>query len=186
MRESAGRQRMSQSRQAISVRYPATQVSGFGGFLRLFTMVCLPVLVLDQLTKYYIRSHLALYQSIPVIPGWFDITFTLNPGAAFSMFVNAPAWFRSAFLFALSGIAIAVLTILLIRDSELTLTNFALALILAGAAGNLIDRIRFGRVVDFIDWHYYGHHYPIFNMADSAISIGVVLIIASSIFAPRS
>ena len=151
------------------------------GFWRLLLGITLPVLVLDQLSKLYIASHLVLHEDIVLIPNWLDITYTLNPGAAFSLFAGMPAWFRSSFLLGLAAGAIVVLTILLIKDSRFSLTSASLALILAGAIGNLIDRIWRGPVVDFILMHYYSHNYPVFNVADSAITIGVALILISSL-----
>jgi len=149
-------------------------------------LIALPLVVIDQVTKIYVSNHMALYESIPVIPNWFDITYTQNPGAAFSMFVNLPPIVRLLMLCALSSLAIIVLLVLLARSDEITLTSFAMALILGGAAGNLIDRaLRNGHVIDFIRVHYYDANYPIFNVADSAISIGVALIIVSSLFGKK-
>ncbi|MGO9605829.1 MAG: signal peptidase II [Candidatus Binataceae bacterium] len=147
----------------------------------LLGLVAIPVLVLDQATKFYVSSHLDLFESIPVIPHWFDITYTRNPGAAFSMFTNLPGWFRGAFLVTLSLAAIVTLLILIARSDGVSVTTFSFALILAGAAGNLIDRGLRGQVVDFIRVHYYDLNYPIFNIADSAITIGVALIILTSL-----
>jgi signal peptidase II len=102
------------------------------------------------------------------------------------MFVNLPPVARLLMLCALSAIAIVVLMVLLWQAEKITLTSFALTLILAGAAGNLIDRaLRGGRVIDFIRVHYYDASYPIFNVADSAISVGVALIILSSVFSKK-
>jgi signal peptidase II len=129
---------------------------------------------------------MALYESIAVVPNWFDITYTQNPGAAFSMFVNLPPTVRLLMLCALSAIACVVLLVLLAKTDQITFSSFALSLILAGALGNLIDRaLRGGRVIDFIRVHYYDASYPIFNVADSAISVGVALIILSSLFGKK-
>ncbi|MGO9453054.1 MAG: signal peptidase II [Candidatus Binataceae bacterium] len=147
----------------------------------LLGLVAIPVLILDQATKFYVSSHLDLFESIPVIPHWFDITYTRNPGAAFSMFTNLPGWFRGAFLVTLSLAAIVTLLILIARSDGVSVTTFSFALILAGAAGNLIDRGLRGQVVDFIRVHYYDLNYPIFNIADSAITIGVALIVLTSL-----
>jgi len=160
---------------------PASAGPGVTRFLRLLLGITLPVLVIDQLSKFYISSHLALHQDIVLIPNWLDITYTLNPGAAFSMFAAMPAWFRSSFLLVLAARAIMVLLVLLVRDPHLSLTSVALALILAGAIGNLIDRLWRGPVVDFILMHYYDHNWPVYNVADSAISVGVVLILIASV-----
>ncbi|HLI78469.1 MAG TPA: signal peptidase II [Candidatus Binataceae bacterium] len=149
-------------------------------------LIALPLVIIDQLSKMYVSNHMVLYESIPVIPNWFDITYTRNPGAAFSMFVNLPPAVRSLMLCALSIIACVVLVVLLARTEEITLTSFALALILAGAAGNLIDRgLRDGRVIDFIRVHYYDASYPIFNVADSAISVGVALVILANFLSKK-
>jgi signal peptidase II len=147
----------------------------------LIGLVALPVLLLDQATKLYVSSHMELLESIPIIPHWLDLTYTRNSGAAFSMFANLPGWFRGAFLMTLSIVAIIVLLILIARSDGLSVTTFSLALIMAGAAGNLIDRLLRGQVVDFIRVHYYDWNYPIFNVADSAITIGVALLLLMSL-----
>jgi signal peptidase II len=160
---------------------PARKRSGFTGFIWLFFGITLPVIVIDQLSKLYIASHLALHQDIVLIPNFLDITYTLNPGAAFSLFAGMPGWFRSSFLLVLAIVAIVVIVALLLRSPRLNLTSVALALILAGAAGNVIDRLLRGPVVDFILMHYYAYAWPVFNVADSAITIGVILILIASL-----
>jgi signal peptidase II len=97
------------------------------------------------------------------------------------MFATMPAIFRTVFLFALSATAIVVLLVLLAQAGEISLTSFAFALVLAGAAGNLIDRAARGRVIDFIRVHYYAANFPVFNVADSAITVGVALIILATL-----
>jgi signal peptidase II len=148
-------------------------------------LVSVPLVIIDQASKLYVSSHMTLYQSIPVIPHWFAITYTENAGAAFSIFATLPPTARVALLTTLSAAAIVVLLVLLARSPKITLGSFALALILGGAAGNLIDRAARGRVIDFIRLHYYGLSYPVFNVADSAITIGVTLVLLSS-FARRN
>lgn len=143
-------------------------------------LVSIPVLALDQLSKLYVRTHLTPYQSVPIIPHWFSITYTLNPGAAFSLFASLPEAVRETLLTVLSAAAIVVLLLLLARGARPTILSAAFALILGGAAGNLVDRLARGRVIDFIHLHYYGYSYPVFNIADSAITIGVALIILRS------
>lgn len=160
---------------------PAGAGSRVRGFLRLLLGITLPVLVIDQLSKAYIARNFFLHQDIVLIPNFLDITYTLNPGAAFSLFAGMPAWFRSSFLLLLAAGAIIVLLVLLVKDPGLNLTSAALALILAGAIGNLIDRLWRGPVLDFILMHYYSHEWPVFNVADSAISVGVVLILIASL-----
>jgi len=152
-------------------------------FLLLLSAITIPIIVLDQATKLFVQAHMALYQSIALIPNYLDITYTLNPGAAFSMLADAPAWVRLAFLLSMSTVMSIVLIVLLARSERLSIYSFAFALILGGAVGNLIDRaLRGGRVIDFMRAHYYDLNYPIFNVADSAISIGVTLIILASFF----
>jgi signal peptidase II len=151
-------------------------------FLFLFGAITLPVIVLDQATKLFVQAHMALYESIAIVPNYFDITYTLNPGAAFSMLADAPAWVRKAFLLSMAAAAIIVLAVLIVRAERVSINSIAFALILGGAAGNLIDRAIRGRVIDFMRAHYYDLNYPVFNVADSAITIGVVLIILATFF----
>jgi signal peptidase II len=174
--------------------FPESPMSEVGGkpprswrpFGILVGLIALPLVAIDQLSKIYVASHMTLFESIAIVPNWFDITYTQNPGAAFSMFVNLPPIVRLLMLCALSSVAIVVLLVLLAQTEEITLTSFAMALILGGAAGNLIDRaLRNGHVIDFIRVHYYDLSYPIFNVADSAITVGVALIIVSSLFGKK-
>jgi signal peptidase II len=151
-------------------------------FLFLFGAITVPVIVLDQATKLFVQAHMALYESIAIVPNYFDITYTLNPGAAFSMLADAPAWVRKAFLLSMAAAAIIVLAVLIVRAERVSINSIAFALILGGAAGNLIDRAIRGRVIDFMRAHYYDLNYPVFNVADSAITIGVVLIILATFF----
>lgn len=164
---------------ASEVRAPA---AARRPFLFLFGVITLPVLILDQLSKSLVRSHMALYQDIALIPNYLDLTYTRNVGAAFSLFTSLPPWFRAAFLLSLATIAIVVLFVLLIRSKNVTMNSVGFALILAGASGNLADRIVRGEVIDFVRAHYFGLNWPVFNVADSAISIGVVLVIIAAFF----
>lgn len=152
---------------------------------RLWTMllfVALPVFVLDQASKLYIVRHLALYQEIALIPHWAAITHTENPGAAFSLFATVAPAVRNLLLGGLAAGAIVVLGVLLARGERPALISVAFALILGGAGGNLADRALRGRVVDFIYVHYYAWSYPVFNLADCAITVGVALILLHSAF----
>ena len=151
-------------------------------FWILFGAITIPIIVLDQATKLFVQAHMALYESIALIPNYLDITYTLNPGAAFSFLADAPAWAREAFLLSMACAAITVLAVLIVRAERVSINSVALALILGGATGNLIDRAVRGRVIDFVRAHYYDLNYPIFNVADSAITIGVTLIVAAVIF----
>ncbi len=144
----------------------------------IFTITLVVILLLDQLTKIVINSSFALYESLSVIPGLFNITYIRNPGAAFGFLADADPVFRSIFFTAVSVVAIVfiVLVIRKIKAGEL-LSTFGLSLIFGGALGNLIDRIRFGEVIDFLDFYLGSYHWPAFNVADSAISIGAALLI---------
>ena len=151
-------------------------------FLVLIGAITIPVVVLDQATKIFVKSHMELYESIAVIRNFLDITYTQNPGAAFSMLADSPPWVRTAFLLTMASAAIIVLLVIIVRAESVSLTSVSCALILGGAMGNLIDRAIRGRVIDFMRAHYYDLNYPIFNVADSAISIGVGLIILTALF----
>jgi signal peptidase II len=151
-------------------------------FLFLIGAITIPVIILDQVTKLFVQAHMALYESIAIIPNYLDITYTQNPGAAFSMLADAPPWVRKAFLLTMACAAIVVLLFIIVRTESVSLTSVSCALILGGAMGNLIDRAIRGRVIDFLRAHYYDLNYPIFNVADSAITIGVVLILLVTIF----
>jgi signal peptidase II len=151
-------------------------------FWFLLGAITIPIVVLDQATKLFVQAHMWLYESIPVIPNYLDITYTLNPGAAFSMLADSPPWVRKAFLLTMAIAAISVLTVLVVRADRISINSIAFALILAGATGNLLDRALRGRVVDFVRVHYFDLNYPVFNVADSAITIGVTLIIVAALF----
>ncbi len=133
------------------------------------------VLVLDQLTKIYIDRTMELHSSITVIEGFFNITYLRNKGAAFGILANS-AW-RLPFFLLVSTIAVAVILVVIkrLRDDQV-LNAASLSLIFSGALGNLIDRVRLGEVIDFLDVHWKGHHWPAFNIADSAICVGVFLL----------
>lgn len=133
------------------------------------------VLVIDQLTKVYIDRSMQLYQSIPVVDGLFSITYLRNKGAAFSFLANA-SW-RLPFFILVSCIAVVAIMVAFgkLRDDQ-RLAAVSLTLILSGAVGNLIDRIRLGEVIDFLDVYWRSHHWPAFNVADSAICVGVALL----------
>jgi signal peptidase II len=142
----------------------------------LLIVVASLVLLLDQLTKLYIISNFTLHESVTVFENFFHITYVRNPGAAFSILAGANASFRVPFFLALSFIA-AVGIILFYRKAEERLVQVSLSLILGGAVGNMIDRARLGEVIDFIDVHWYNYHWPAFNVADSAITVGVGLLL---------
>lgn len=139
------------------------------------------VVVLDQTTKYLVVKRFHLYESITLIPGFFNLTYVRNKGAAFGILSgNHGAW-RSVFFVAVALVALAAI-MMLIRQTKDRLPIIAFSLIGGGAVGNLIDRIRIGDVTDFIDWYYQSYHWPTFNIADSAITVGVALLAVEMLF----
>jgi signal peptidase II len=150
-------------------------------FWMLLALVTMPVLALDQLSKLYISSHFRLYETVPLVPNWLDVTYTLNPGAAFSLFATMPPGFRSVFFIVLSIVAIIVLAVLLTRPGTSLASSISFALILGGTIGNLIDRLARSVVIDFIYFHHNSFSYPVFNVADSAITTGVAIILLFSV-----
>lgn len=134
------------------------------------------VLVLDQVTKYLVMRYIPRHAMVPVIPGFFDLTNVRNPGAAFGLLSGDHGWWRMVFFIVMTAFALGVVAVVLRRSHE-RLIVAALSLVAGGAVGNLVDRIRFGEVVDFIDWYYRTFRWPTFNIADSAISVGVGLMI---------
>ncbi|HAS53732.1 MAG: signal peptidase II [Nitrospirae bacterium GWC2_57_13] len=142
------------------------------------------VVILDQVTKYLIVAHVRMYEIITVIPGFFNVTHVRNRGAAFGMLSNMPELFRSLFFIAITLIAVVVIAVLVKKTHE-RLQVVAFSLIAGGAVGNVIDRLRFGEVVDFIDWYVRSYHWHTFNVADSAITIGVALLIIDMLRKPR-
>ncbi|HUA35732.1 MAG TPA: signal peptidase II [Candidatus Binataceae bacterium] len=152
-------------------------------FWFLLGFVTIPLIVLDQVSKIYVSGHMLLYDNITLIPNYLDITFTKNPGAAFSMFATMTPSLRIGLLISLISVAVVVLLVMLAQCDRINVTSFAYSLILAGAAGNLIDRaLRGFEVIDFIRAHYYDYNWPVFNVADSAITIGVALIVIATLF----
>ncbi len=139
------------------------------------------VLVLDQITKHFVQKYIRMHDLIVVIPGFFNLTHVRNKGAAFSILSNLPDLWRGAFFISVTVIAVAVIAVL-IRKNEDRLLVVAFSLIIAGAIGNLIDRIRYGEVIDFIQWYIKSWYWPSFNVADSAISTGVALLAIDMLF----
>jgi signal peptidase II len=142
-------------------------------------------LILDQSSKQIIDTSMQLYQSIPVMP-YFNLTYVHNTGAAFSFLSEAGGWQRWFF----AGLALTVSVVITVWLARLknheTLLAVALSLVLGGAVGNLIDRLLYGYVIDFLDVYYQDWHWPAFNIADSAITLGVALMLAESFGLGRS
>jgi len=145
----------------------------------LWLLLSVAVLLLDQLSKFWASAALNYADPVAVLP-FFNLTLLHNPGAAFSFLADAGGWQR--WLFALLAITIvAALTIWLMRlRADERWTAFALTMIIGGAVGNLVDRLLHGYVVDFLDFHVGGYHWPAFNIADAAITVGVVILLITS------
>jgi signal peptidase II len=154
------------------VRSEARIVSRF----RWLWIVSLPILIFDQITKIYIDTRFALYESVVLIENFLAITYVRNKGAAFGILSDSAI--RIPFFIGVSVAAIvAILWYLARLREDQERLRFSLALILGGAVGNLVDRIRLGEVIDFVDVHWYQYHWPAFNVADAAITIGVALLL---------
>jgi signal peptidase II len=134
------------------------------------------IVIVDQLTKAIVDRAMSLHDSIPLIPGFFSLTYIRNTGAAFGIFSGAHEVFRLPFLIGVSILAIGFIVVMLkrLRPGESGLAT-ALAFILGGAIGNLIDRVIYGEVIDFLDVYWKQYHWPAFNVADSFITIGVAI-----------
>jgi signal peptidase II len=143
---------------------------------KLLGLVSAVILVVDQATKLYIDSRFLLHESVQVLENFFHITYVRNKGAAFGILSDSPL--RIPFFITVALVAaLGILWYLSRTRADQRLLHFALALVFSGAVGNLIDRIRLGEVIDFLDAHWYGHHWPAFNVADSAITVGVALML---------
>jgi signal peptidase II len=135
------------------------------------------VLVLDQISKAYINHAFILHESLPIIPDLFSITYVRNPGAAFGLFAGKSSLFRTAFFSGVSLVALSFLGIMIYQvPKDDRWQTVSLSLLLGGAMGNIIDRIRMGEVIDFLDFYIGTYHWPAFNVADSAITVGVTFL----------
>ena len=146
--------------------------------LGLMLLIVSSVIVLDQLTKWLITSTMRLHESIPVLHDFFSITYIRNSGAAFGILAGSHAGFRLVFFGLTSVLALALLGTIYVRLSPADwVGQVSVSAIFGGAVGNLIDRIRAGEVIDFLDFSLLGHHWPAFNVADAAITVGVAFLI---------
>ncbi len=147
---------------------------------KLVLILGVTILILDQITKLWIESNFALGETRTVIPGLFNLVFVLNKGAAFGFLADLEGNLRTYFFIGATALAVVLIIYLLrtVHRRDYYLFS-ALGLILGGALGNMIDRIRLGMVIDFLDFHLGSHHWPAFNIADVAISVGAILLIVS-------
>jgi signal peptidase II len=139
-----------------------------------FFLIAAAILIIDQFAKYLIRSRLNAWGVIGISP-FFNIVYVENTGSAFGMFKGL----GNAFFISVAVIAIAAVSYMIVRDGS---NRWGFSLILGGATGNLVDRVAYGHVLDFLDFYVGKHHWPAFNVADSALTIGIILLLAKSFF----
>lgn len=145
-------------------------------------LTAVAVLILDRFTKWLVVRNIALEDTISIIPGLFRLTHLENTGAAFSLFAESPSPFKTALLVVVSVAALIIVALLLwARRRDFNATTLALSLIMGGALGNLWDRLADGKVTDFLDFYIGTHHWPPFNVADSAIVVGAMLLLTRTL-----
>ncbi|MCI0421177.1 MAG: signal peptidase II [Acidobacteria bacterium] len=149
----------------------------------LYFVIPIVVFILDRLTKVLIESRFLLYESRPVISGVFDLTHTRNTGVAFGFLANSNSpWVPHILTLASATALIAILVYALRHPVQNWKLQLGLMLVLGGAAGNLYDRVSYGYVIDFLDVFYGTYHWPTFNVADSAITVGIGLLLLEVLF----
>jgi signal peptidase II len=144
----------------------------------LLAIIAVVTVWLDQVTKSYIMQTMRLHESIPIVPNFFSLTYIRNPGAAFGILASSSTGFRLLFFALTSLFALVLLGTIFFRLRQHDwMGQISIAAILGGAVGNLLDRVRLGEVIDFLDFYVNGYHWPAFNVADAAISVGVFFLI---------
>lgn len=142
----------------------------------LFAALAALVIAADQVSKFVVVSLMPLYERITVVPGFFNIVHYRNPGGAFGLFAdNAGLWMAGVFILVTLAALGLILYLYVQTPQEQPVLAAGLSLVLAGAVGNLIDRLRYGQVIDFLDVYVRTWHWPAFNVADSAITIGMII-----------
>src|SRR5262249_52521792 len=150
-------------------------------------LIALAVFLFDRLSKWLVVRYIALDDVVPIIPGFFRLTHLENTGAAFSLFAESPSPFKTAILVTVSLTALVIVARLLwLRRKSFNSTTLALSLIMGGATGNLWDRLADGKVTDFLDFYVGAHHWPPFNVADSAIVVGALLLLTRTLHGGRT
>jgi len=135
-------------------------------------------ILIDQISKQLILKTFRPGEILPVIPGFFNLTLTFNPGAAFGLWSNLPSGWREVALGLSIALAlVAVVVFLMHPNCQSTLARVSLSAVLGGAVGNIIDRFTYGSVVDFLDFYFGNYHWPAFNIADSAIFLGIMVVV---------
>lgn len=151
-----------------------------------FLSIIVLTVAVDQVSKYWVFETFFLFESRTIIPGFFNLTYLTNNGAAFSILAGQPALWRQVFFIGTALVALVMIWLFQRSYGRTSkLYTVALALVAGGAIGNLIDRIRFGFVIDFLDFYIGAYHWPTFNVADSAIFIGVSLFILKNLVLDR-
>lgn len=149
-----------------------------------YFLIAAAVVLLDRLTKWEVERKITLHDSIALIPGFFSLTHVQNRGAAFGLFDESPTQWKITVLILFSLVALGVVVTLLWKNGHaLSATGIGLALVMGGAIGNLWDRLFTGRVVDFLLFYVGSYHWPAFNVADSAIVVGAILLVSEILFA---
>jgi signal peptidase II len=149
-------------------------------------LIAMLVVSIDRITKMAVAQRIGLHDSIDVVPGLFRLTHVQNQGAAFGLFADSPSEWKVAMLIMFSVAALAVVSALLWKNGNaMNTTAIALSLVFGGALGNLWDRVAAGRVIDFLDFYVGSHHWPAFNVADSAIVVGALLLLSEIFLSPQ-
>lgn len=144
------------------------------------------ILIADQITKYLVLAYIPMNAGLELIPGYIDLVHARNPGAAFGIMAGPGWWFRPAFFVVISIVALVVIIwVVAVGGDKSRLMLAACGLFFGGALGNLVDRIRFGEVIDFIDVHVGDLHWPAFNVADASLSVATALFFFYFLFARR-
>ncbi len=151
-----------------------------------FFVIMLLVVICDQLSKLWILQNFALYDSTVIIPGFFNLTFLRNTGAAFGILAGQPALWRQVFFVTLAMVALVVIIFMQRKlGPQNSWFTISLGFISGGAIGNLIDRVAYGSVIDFFDFYVTTHHWPAFNVADSGITVGVAIFLITQFLEER-
>lgn len=151
--------------------------------LRIGLLAASTILILDQLTKWFFRNVVLDGTRFIEVTSFFNIVEVWNRGVSFGLFASESSW--TPILLSALAIAISLVLIVWLKKAETRLLALALGIVIGGAVGNVIDRVIWGHVYDFLDFHVAGYHWPAFNVADSAISIGVVLILIDGFIAKK-
>lgn len=150
--------------------------------LRLLLVVVVVVLAFDMWTKSLALQHLSPIYPKKIIDGFFSLTLVMNSGVAFGVFGGIESSIKAYLLLALSGVTVSLVIFYFFYEKSLqSAACFGLALVVAGAFGNMIDRWRYHKVVDFLDFYWHGYHWPAFNVADCAISVGVTILLLDAL-----